>query len=117
MNASTPQVGPAVALSAGLTVLTVDPTAHLTDEQKTWRKVKMVPSGMEGVGLLVPVETPDPVAPPVTPRAVLSAVADMLATGYAGSAEAIFAKLRTSGLTLKPVIGDDGVLHVTIASA
>lgn len=90
---------------------------HLTAEQKTWRKVRIVPSGSDGAGLLVPVEAPDPTAPPVTPQAVLAAVADMLAAGYAGSAEAIFAKLRTSGLSLKPVIGDDGVLHVTIASA
>lgn len=116
MNVPTTQDSPAVAQSEGFTVLTVHPTAHLTEEQKTWRRLKLVP-GREGEGLLVPVDTPDPVAPPVASRAVLSAVADMLATGYAGSAEAIFAKLRTSGLALKPVIGDDGVLHVTIASA
>jgi hypothetical protein len=87
-------------------------TVQLTDEQKTWRKVKIVPSGNEGEGLLVPVETPSPPVPPVLP-----AVAAMLTAGRATDAEEVFAQLRAAGLALKAVIGADGVLHVTTVSA
>jgi hypothetical protein len=91
--------------------LTAHPTAHLTEEQKKWPVVRVVPSDTEGVALLVPVDAPR------RPAEILPAVADMLSAGRAGDAEAVFARLRAAGMSLKTEIGDDGVLHVTVVGA
>ena len=85
-------------------------TVELTEDQKAWPKVKIVPSGIEGVGLLVPVEKRVP------PQEVLPAVAEMLTTGRATDAEAVFARIRAAGLTLRAVVGEDGVLRVTVGA-
>lgn len=114
MNDATNRTGTAVAPPERLTVLTVDPTAHLTDEQKTWRKVKLAYAGSEGAFALVPADAPAPVPPGAQ---VLPAVADMLASGRAADAAGVFERLRAAGLALKAVVGADGVLHVTTVSA
>jgi hypothetical protein len=86
-------------------------TAHLTEEQKKWPVVRVVSSDTEGVALLVPVDAPS------RPAQILPAVADMLSAGRAGDAETVFARLREAGMSLKTVIGDDGVLRVTVVGA
>jgi hypothetical protein len=85
-------------------------TIELTDEQKTWPRVRIVPSGTEGVGLLVSADKPYP------HEWVLPAVAEMLTAGRATDAEAVFARIRAAGLTLRAVVGDDGVLRVTVGA-
>jgi hypothetical protein len=100
--------GRAVSPPERLTVLTVDPTAHLTDEQKQWRKVKVVPSANGDESQLVSVSSPV--------KEVLPAIAEMLTAGRVTDAEAVFARIRAAGLTLRAVIGDDGVLRVTVGA-
>lgn len=102
---------PATSTPEHFTVLDVHPTAHLTEEQKKWPVVRVVPSDTEGVALLVPVDSPRRAAQ------VLPAVAEMLSAGRAGDAETIFARLRAAGISLMTEIGADGVLHVTAVGA
>lgn len=107
MNDTNPRPGGVAVPPECLTVLTVDHTAHLTDARKTWRKMCVLPPDPTGAGLMVATES--------APRAeeILPAVAEMLTTGAAGSAEMVFTRLRAAGLALKAVVGQDGVLHVT----
>ncbi len=89
----------------------IDLTAHLTEEQKKWPVARVVPSDTEGEALLVRLD-----AVP-RPAQILPAVADMLSTGHAGNAAEVFARLRAAGMSLKAVVGEDGVLHVTVVGA
>lgn len=110
MNTQTTPISRGVRTPDGLTILEAHPTAHLTEEQKKWPVVRLVPSGTEGVGLLVPIE-------PINLSEVLPVVARMLSEGRAWEADAVFARIRAAGMVLKTVIGDDGVLHVTVVNA
>lgn len=82
----------------------------ITEEQKKWRRLRVTASGP---AVLVPVDAPDPVVRP-SDAALLTAVADMLNAGFAGSAEALFRYLRESGRSLRAVVGEDGALRVTV---
>ena len=106
MDNVTPPTGRAVPTPENYTILTVDLTAHLTEEQKKWPRARIVPSDTEGVALAVPVE-------PSTPAQLLPALGRMLAGGRASEAADLFARLRAIGKILKTSI-EDGVLRVTI---